>query len=67
MKGNGLSSTHRTLLKKANRQSTHASNEVGFRLAKERQKAMRLMAEKAQNERNARALEQQNAATPSKD
>jgi hypothetical protein len=64
MKGNGLSSTHRTLLKKANRHSTHASNQEEFLAAKEKQKALRLQAEKAQFERNQRELQRQAAATP---
>ena len=56
MKGNGLSSTHRTLLKKANKQSTHASNHEGFLASKEKQKSLRLQAEKAQFERTQREL-----------
>lgn len=57
MKGNGLSSTTRTLLKKANRQSTFASQQEGYLAAKEKQKSLRMQAEKAQMERNKRDLE----------
>jgi len=57
MKGNGLSSTTRTLIKKANRQSTFATHQVSYLAAKEKQKSLRLQAEKAQMERNKRELE----------
>ncbi len=54
MKGNGLSSTTRTLIKKATRQSNFASAQVGYLAAKEKQKSLRLQAEKAELERRQR-------------
>ncbi len=65
MKGNGLSSTTRTLLKKANRQSTFASQQESYLAAKEKQKSLRLQAEKAQQERNQRELQRLAATVPS--
>jgi hypothetical protein len=56
MKGNGLSSTSRTFLKKLNRQSAYASTQESFLAAKEKQKALRLQAQKAEIERNKREL-----------
>ncbi len=54
MKGNGLSSTTRTLIKKANRQSNFASQKVSYLAAKEKQKSLLMQAEKAQKDRQAR-------------
>ena len=56
MKGNGLSSTDRLRLGKANRQSTFVSHQESHLAAKERLKSLRLQAEKAENERRAREL-----------
>ncbi len=69
MKGNGLSSTNRTLLKKHTRQATYSSSQTGYLAAKEKQKSLRIQAEKAQFERNRRELERaasvaSNDATP---
>lgn len=58
MKGNGLSSTHRTLLKKVNRQAANfTSYQQSFLIAKERQKALRMLAEKAELERQKRDVQ----------
>ncbi|MBC7386919.1 MAG: hypothetical protein H7301_12260 [Cryobacterium sp.] len=54
MKGNNLSSTNRTVLKKANRQSTFAMNQESYLASKERQKSLRMQAEKAELERRKR-------------
>jgi hypothetical protein len=52
MKGNGLSSTSRNILRKANRQSAaFVSGEKSYLAGKERMKSLRLQAEKAQLER----------------
>ncbi|MBC7692425.1 MAG: hypothetical protein H7222_11735 [Methylotenera sp.] len=59
MKGNGLSSTTRTLLRKANRQATFATHEQSFLASKEKQKSLRMQAEKAQLERQKRDLQRQ--------
>lgn len=58
MKGSGLSSTSRTILKKANKRSAFASHQEGYLAAKEKQKSLRLQAEKAQMERQKRVLPQ---------
>ena len=63
MKGNGLSSTHRALLKKANRQAANfTSYQESFLVAKERQKSLRMQAEKAELERRQRELLRQSEA-----
>lgn len=69
MKGNGLSSTSRTLLKKHTRQATYSSSQTGYLAAKEKQKSLRLIAEKAQLERTRRELERAvtDGATPEHD
>lgn len=63
MKGNGLSSTHRALLKKVNRQAANfTSYQQSYLLAKERQKSLRMQAEKAELARRERELKQQSEA-----
>ena len=61
MKGNGLSSTTRTLLKKATKHSVFASHQAGYLASREKQKSLRMQAEKAQLERQKRDLERQPA------
>ena len=59
MKSNGLSSTTRTVIRKANRQSTLVSVQERFLLAKEKQKALRIRAEKIIAEKQKAALPNQ--------
>jgi hypothetical protein len=63
MKGNGLSSTSRGALKKLNRQSNFASNQVSYLAEKEKQRSLRLQAEKAWIESQKRGLARQKAET----
>ncbi len=62
MKGNGLSSTKRTTLKKATTRFAYASQQEGYLAAKEKKKSLRMQAEKAQIERQKRMLQQSAAS-----
>ena len=57
MKSSGLSSTYRTMLKKATKITVAANLQANHLAAKEKQKALRLQAQRAQIERQKREKE----------